>query len=62
MCGEIPEGFKSYHYFLNFPGIEEKLKPWIEKTSIEGHWTQNSQAITKGFINEGIKERFIARD
>ena len=62
MCGEIPEKFKSFHYFLNLPGIEEKLKPWIEKTSIEGHWTQNSQAITKGFINEGVKERCITRD
>ena len=62
MCGQSPEKFKSYHYFLNLPGVEEKLRAWIDKTSVEGNWTQNSRAITKGFINEGIKERCITRD
>ena len=62
MCGQSPEKFKSYHYFLNLPGVEEKLRAWIDKTSVEGHWTQNSRAITKGFINEGLKERCITRD
>jgi methionyl-tRNA synthetase len=47
---------------LNLPGVEEKLRAWIDKTSVEGNWTQNSRAITKGFINEGIKERCITRD
>ena len=62
MCGQSPEKFKSYHYFLNLPGVEEKLRAWIDKTSVEGNWTQNSRAITRGFINEGIKERCITRD
>ena len=62
MCGQSPEKFKSFHYFLNLPGVEEKLRAWIDKTSVEGNWTQNSRAITKGFINEGIKERCITRD
>lgn len=62
MCGATPEKFKSFHYFLNLPGVEEKLRPWIEKTSVEGHWSQNCRSITKGFINEGIKERCITRD
>ena len=62
MCGATPEKFKSFHYFLNLPGVEEKLRPWIEKTSVEGHWSQNCRSITKGFISEGIKERCITRD
>ena len=62
MCGESPDKFKSFHYFLNLPGVEEKLRPWIDKTSVEGHWSQNCRAITKGFISEGIKERCITRD
>ena len=62
MCDASPEKFKSFHYFLNLPGVEEKLRPWIEKTSVEGNWSQNCRAITKGFISEGLKERCITRD
>ena len=62
MCGDTPEKFKSFHYFLNLPGVEEKLKPWIDKASVEGNWSQNCRAITKGFISEGVKERCITRD
>ena len=62
MCNSPPEKFKSFHYFLNLPNVEPELRKWIEKTSKEGNWTQNSIAITTGFINEGIKERCITRD
>ena len=62
ICDSIPEKFKSYHYFLNLPNVEPELRKWIEKTSKEGNWTQNSIAITTGFVNEGIKERCITRD
>jgi len=62
MCNSTPEKFKSYHYFLNLPSVEPELRKWIEKTSKEGNWTQNSIAITTGFVNEGIKERCITRD
>ena len=62
ICNSTPEKFKSYHYFLNLPNVEPELRKWIEKASKEGNWTQNSIAITTGFINEGIKERCITRD
>ena len=62
MCNSTPEKFKSFHYFLSLPNVEPELRKWIEKASKEGKWTQNSIAITTGFINEGIKERCITRD
>ena len=55
MCNSTPERFKSFHYFGD-------LRKWIDKASKEGNWTQNSIAITTGFVNEGIKERCITRD
>ena len=62
LCNNPPEKFKSYHYFLNLPTVEKELREWIDKTSVEGNWTQNSRAITIGFISEGLKERCITRD
>ena len=62
LCNKPPEKFKSYHYFLNLPTVEKELRQWIDKTSVEGNWTQNSRAITTGFISEGLKERCITRD
>ena len=62
VCNNPPEKFSSYHYFLNLPNVENKLKGWIDKTSVEGNWTQNSRSITSGFISEGLKERCITRD
>ena len=61
-CNNSPEKFKSFHYFLNLPTVETELRQWIDKTSVEGNWTQNSRAITTGFISEGLKERCITRD
>ena len=62
LCNSPPEKFKSFHYFLNLPNVETELREWIDKTSVEGNWTQNSKAITTGFISEGLKERCITRD
>ena len=62
LCKNPPEKFKSFHYFLNLPTVEKELREWIDKTSEEGNWTQNSRAITTGFISEGLKERCITRD
>ena len=62
LCNNPPEKFKSYHYFLNLPTVETELRQWIDKASVEGNWTQNSRAITTGFISEGLKERCITRD
>ena len=61
-CNNPPEKFKSFHYFINLPTVETELRQWIDKASVEGNWTQNSKAITSGFISEGLKERCITRD
>ena len=62
LCNNTPEKYKSYHYFINLPTVEKELREWIEKTSEEGRWTQNSKTFTKGFISEGLRERCITRD
>ncbi len=62
LCDNVPEKFKSFHYFINLPNVEKDLRQWIDKASVEGSWSQNSVSITKGFISEGLRERCITRD
>jgi len=50
------------HLFINLPGIEKQLGPWIEKTSDEGFWSENSTKIAKSWLKEGLKKRAITRD
>jgi len=53
---------KTKHLFINLPGIEKELGPWIEKTSEEGFWSENSTNIAKSWLREGLKKRAITRD
>ncbi len=53
---------KTKHLFLDLPGIEKQLAPWIEKTSKEGHWSENTTNIAKSWLKEGLKRRSITRD
>lgn len=50
------------HYYLELPNVEAKLKDWINKTSAEGKWSNNSKTITNSFLSEGLKPRCITRD
>ncbi|MBI5223620.1 methionine--tRNA ligase [Candidatus Micrarchaeota archaeon] len=50
------------HLYINLPGIENELAPWIDKTSKEGKWSQNTTKIAQSWIKEGIKKRAITRD
>ena len=62
ICDSTPIKFNSFHYFLDLPKLEDKLKDWINKASEEGKWSANAKSITQGFIKEGLIERCITRD
>lgn len=53
---------KTKHLFINLPGIETQLTPWIEKTSKQGFWSENSYNIAKAWLRDGLKKRAITRD
>ncbi len=53
---------KTKHLFINLPGIEKELEPWVEKTSVDGFWSDNSTNIAKSWLREGLKKRAITRD
>jgi len=53
---------KTKHLFIDLPGIEKKLEPWIEKTAKNGTWSENSYNIAKAWLREGLKKRAITRD
>ncbi|MBU1681720.1 methionine--tRNA ligase [Candidatus Micrarchaeota archaeon] len=53
---------KTKHLFINLPGIEKDLGTWIEKTSKEGFWSENSTNIARSWLAEGLKKRAITRD
>jgi len=52
----------SKHLFIDLPNIEKELEDWIEKTSKEGFWSENSYQIAKAWLKEGLKKRCITRD
>jgi methionyl-tRNA synthetase len=53
---------KTKHLFIDLPGIEKELGPWIEKTSVDGFWSDNSTNIAKSWLREGLRKRAITRD
>ncbi|MBU0533073.1 methionine--tRNA ligase [Candidatus Micrarchaeota archaeon] len=53
---------KTKHLFINLPGIEKELGEWIEKSSRDGFWSENSINIAKSWLREGLKKRAITRD
>lgn len=53
---------KSKHLFFDLPKLETKLEQWIDKTSEEGFWSENSHNIAKAWLREGLKKRAITRD
>jgi len=61
-CKNSPILASSMHYYLELPDVENRLKEWIQQTSNEGKWSNNSKTITNSFVNEGLKPRCITRD
>lgn len=53
---------KTKHLFIDLPGIETELAAWLEKSSKEGEWTENTKKIAQSWLREGLKRRAITRD
>ncbi|ORY52364.1 hypothetical protein BCR33DRAFT_756996 [Rhizoclosmatium globosum] len=52
----------SRHIFLDLTDAQPVLEEWVNKSSVEGKWSQNSINITKAWLKEGLKPRCITRD
>lgn len=53
---------RTKHLFIDLPGLEGKLKKWINDAAVEGYWDANALAITNSWLNEGLRKRAITRD
>ncbi|QIW97501.1 hypothetical protein AMS68_003019 [Peltaster fructicola] len=60
--GATPIPRETKHVFILLDKLQEQVKEWSEKSATEGAWSENSIAITKGWIREGLKPRGITRD
>ena len=58
----VPTKRKSRHLFIDLPNMEKELEGWIDKSSKEGAWSENSYRIAKAWLAEGLKKRCITRD
>ena len=61
-CGNTPEVRETKHLYIDLPALSDKLNAWVEKTSVEGRWSDNAINMTKAWIRDGLQERGITRD
>lgn len=61
-CGNTPEVRETKHLYIDLPALSGKLNDWVEKTSVEGRWSDNAINMTKAWIRDGLQERGITRD
>lgn len=59
LCGETPTFKVTEHLFINLPSFQERLEEYVDNA--EG-WRENAVALTKRYLNEGLKERAVTRD
>lgn len=62
LCGEAPFAKDATNIYLDLTKIQGELDDWVEKSSVEGKWSQNSISTTKAWLKEGLKGRCITRD
>ncbi len=62
VCGATPEVRETKHLFIDLPAMSEKLDEWMKQASVEGKWSDNAIAVTKGWLKNGLNERAITRD
>ncbi len=62
VCGATPEVRETKHLYIDLPSISGKLGEYVEKTSVEGKWSDNAINMTKAWIRDGLNERAITRD
>lgn len=62
VCKNQPIERDTEHFFINLPNIQPELEKWIAESSKKGEWTENSIAISKSWLNMGLKPKCITRD
>lgn len=61
-CRNTPMPRETTHLFLDLPKLHEKLSLWVDDASVRGAWTRNALAMTRTWLNDGLKQRCITRD
>jgi methionyl-tRNA synthetase len=62
ICGNSPEFQETRHLFLDLVALKPRLEEWIDKASENGGWSSNALSITRGWLEQGLKQRCITRD
>jgi len=62
ICSATPNQRETEHFYINLATLQPKLEEWIKKSSEKGKWTNNSIAISKTWLKEGLRPRCITRD
>lgn len=53
---------KTRHLFLDLSKSQDKLASWIDQVEKDRRWSENTIAIARSWLNEGLKARSITRD
>lgn len=61
-CNNPPSPRETTHLFLDLPKLHDQLSAWVEDTSVRGAWTKNALAMTRTWLNDGLKIRCVTRD
>ena len=63
LCKERPVVRSSRHLFLDLGRLQgESLSAWVDAQQVKGRWTDNAIAVTKAWLDGGLKPRCITRD
>jgi len=60
--GTTPVTRSTDHMYLDLPTLTEPLVQWIDKTAVDGFWTNNAISTTQTWIKGGLQPRCITRD
>ncbi|KAJ2778636.1 methionine--tRNA ligase mes1 [Coemansia javaensis] len=60
--GNRPILRNSRHLFLDLDKLQPRCEAFVDRASKEGAWSANTIAITRGWLNEGLRGRCITRD
>ncbi|MFH1306597.1 MAG: methionine--tRNA ligase [Candidatus Micrarchaeota archaeon] len=62
LSGSKPVLRKSMHLLLDLPKVQGKLEKWIDGVEEKEGWSENTIAIAKSWLKEGLIARSITRD
>ncbi|KAL6553588.1 hypothetical protein OROGR_007430 [Orobanche gracilis] len=61
-CQNTPIIREGEQLYLDLPKLEDKLRVYFDKMSVDGIWSRNAINITQAWFKEGIERRSITRD